>query len=377
MNMLTLQNETFPKKPAIKRIETGERYLTQEQFLTVINENSNGFSLPPQNVVRGICSYLIQKNLISIGDITAEVRQVISFLETLNQMTKGNDFYKANALKYIYEGNNLEEVLQQILDNTNFWIDRFGVDFFTRYSPRSKERKSLMIADIDDDFYLSMKPGNGVGTFALDFAIGLKGRDFAQNVPSKEIWRTGIDTQKTGSQTSMRIIRTGGALKKANGNYEQKSEMYATFKKRYGVSPQRALAFLSMYIGKDLGVDEVKAITLEGARQKRLSLVGSSRINFDYTQLFKSVGFDETQNPNWLSIGNPDNGFYPALETSPTESNGLRAYETTGMDNILNAFRELRDVFNSEQKNPLTVCANQTRNEIEQAMNTFRTIHNK
>lgn len=234
-----------------------------------------------------------------------------------------------------------------------------------------------MMSDIDDDFYLSMKPWSWVWTFSLDFAIWIKWWNTINNLPTKEIWRTGIDTQKIKEIISMRIIRTWWAIKKSNWNFEEKSDMYKLFKKKYGLSPQRALAFLVMYIWKDLKVDEIKAISLIWARQKKLNLIWSKQINFDYTELFKNVWFKETSNPNWLSLGNPKETFYDTLETSPEDLKWLRAYETSWLDKIINAFKNLRDIVDPNKKCPLEICADETKEEIEKAMNTFRKIHNK
>lgn len=330
-----------------------------------------------KNIRIGIASFLARKGLLSNQSIEQESESVVTFLQELQQLMNGQDFYKSNSFNYIYEGDEIGDALAQIMANARYWIEIMGSGFFERYSPHSRNRKTLMVSQIDTDFFLSAKAGSGMGAFSIDFAIGIEPKDYAPNVPSGEIWRSGIDTERTADHTSMRIIRTGSAIKMSKEKYEQKSRMYLEFKKRYGLSPQRALAFLAMYVGKDLdGIDEIKALSSIGVHNPDLHLIRGSKVCFDYSRLFQSVGFRPSENLHWLTIGNPQEGFYQALETTAQNKNGLRAYETTGLDKVLDAFRSLQSVTDSK-KHSLTVCRNESRAELEKVIQTFMKINNR
>lgn len=363
----------FFKESEPKKTKTEPR----ESLLFSAIKKSPHTDLPPDNVVKGICSFLVQKELVPVR-IESIVPNVLDFLTKFNLLTGGIDFYKSNAFKYLYEGTSISELSSQILDNSKFWIDIFGRDFFSRHRTDYSERGELMESQIDNDFYLSCKAGSGVGTFSVDFAIGMikPGKNILfKTRTSGELWRTTIDTENANAGKSLRIIRTGSAIKSSHLDYEKKIQMYDLFKERYRISPQRALAFLTMYIGKDLNVKEVKAISLEGASQKRLHLIRGSRVNFDYDFLFKSVGFSLSPNKNWLTMGNPSNNFYSTIQTSPSDQNGLRAHETSGLNKVLEAFQMMKDTMGRSY--PITVCATDSSDELEKAFATFRTIHNR
>lgn len=337
----------------------------------------SAIELPPDNVVRGICTFFVQKGLVPLS-VESILPNVLDFLKKLNSLTGGIDFYKSNAFKYLYEGSSINELSSQILDNAKFWIDIFGKDFFSRHRTDYSERGVLMGSEVDSDFYLSCKAGSGVGTFSIDLAIGMikPGKKVLYNTrTSGELWRTGFDTERVNEGRVLRIIRTGSAINSSHVDHEEKVKMYDLFKKRYNISAQRALAFLTMYIGKDLNVQEVKAISLEGARQKKLHLIHGSRVNFDYDLLFQSVGFSQSANKNWLTMGNPYENFYSTIQTSPQDQNGLRAYETSGLNKVIEAFQMMKN--NLGNSCPLSVCANNSRDELEKAFATFRSIHNR
>lgn len=239
----------------ISYFEWIKKYPTAEQFFQIVLNHSTEINFPNIEVVKSACEFAIRKGLIHPDNIRQGTEQMQYFLEQLSHLTKGINFYKSNALRYIYEGEKLKECLCQILANGKFWIEKFGIEFFARNHDYSKARAEFMKSSIDDEFYLSCKGGSGIGTFSLDFAIGIEKGQKA--MPTKEIWRMGIDTQETKDRTSLRIIRTGGALKKTHVDYEKKYNKSNVFKKLYGISPPRALAFIAMYIGKDLPVNEI------------------------------------------------------------------------------------------------------------------------
>lgn len=356
-----------------RRIHIGPRNLKPGELAHIIYQNAPAEALPPNEVVQGLCEYVVRRQFVPTIDVTDIVFLMLQFLGEIKILTGNTNYYKSNAFKYIHDSDNARECFTQILENAKFWIQRFGIDFFSRNEYDRRERGQIMRSKIDDDFYLSCKGGSGMGTFSLDFAIGLS--QHYHNLPSGEVWRMGVDTQATSKGTAMRIIRTGSAIKGSQANIEEKTAKYALFKKRYGLTPPRALAFLAMYIGKDLNVDEICAISSEGINNRQLSLGSVGRIQFDYTSHFKSVGFFEATDSNWLTMGNPATNFYSSLQTTATDPNGLRAHETDGMDTILKAFRGLKGI--DKKGMTLTVCADQTREEILSAISSFRIIHNK
>lgn len=335
--------------------------------------NQLGSGPVPPNVLNGLCTYFAKKDLLKPASFAEDVDCLLHTVERLNNVMGGQDFYKSNAFRYLYEGRDCYELADQIVANAQFWTQLFGAEFFARYSTYSKERGTILRADLDEDFYLSCKGGSGMGTFSVDFAIGTKGRSFAMNVPAAEIWRSGLDTQQTAGSTALRIIRSGSGTKKC----PKKGGSYETFVQRYGTTPQRMLAFLAMYVGKDLAVDEIKALSSEGVRSKRHTLLGHNQVNFNYTGLFESVGFQPSESDLWLTMGNPADNFYPTLCTTPQNQKGLRGNEVSPLNKVIQAFRQLRDITQTGLECPLTVASNDTRAEVVEAIETFKTIQGK
>ncbi len=201
----------------------------------------SAIELPPDNVVRGICTFFVQKGLVPLS-VESILPNVLDFLKKLNSLTGGIDFYKSNAFKYLYEGSSINELSSQILDNAKFWIDIFGKDFFSRHRTDYSERGVLMGSEVDSDFYLSCKAGSGVGTFSIDLAIGMikPGKKVLYNTrTSGELWRTGFDTERVNEGRVLRIIRTGSAINSSHVDHEEKVKMYDLFKKRYNMPVSR------------------------------------------------------------------------------------------------------------------------------------------
>lgn len=319
----------------------------------------NGIS---PNLIFGVYHYAKRWNLQ-----TAPIGEpALRLLDDLHQVTDLPDFFKSRSFNYISEEEDPAVAFSRATHNARYLIGLVGQDFF---ASKDKERATIFKAPIaDTNFFLSCKGGSGAGTFSLDFAIGIDwGQPFI--LPSGELWRTGIDTeteQPAGAFTT-RIIRTGSGVKKDI----DKIKAYPEFRKKFKISPQRALAFLSMYVAHSLGADELRALSTQGAL--RLSSLSRSKDPYDYTNLFSEIGLQEGENPNWLSVPDLQTNFYPTIETSPDNQNGLRAHETRGMHHILEAFQGLRDSDGNDL--PIKLRIDESREEIEKVLITFEKIH--
>jgi hypothetical protein len=151
----------------------------------------------PKNICTGIARYFIEKNLYrSPEDLITAIQFIIEICGITNEQT----FFKSN---------NPQSAFSQGSENAQFMISLMGMDFFLPSSQDPLVRKNLMLAELPGtDLYLSCKGGSGAGTFSLDFAIGVL-KDNKTKVGG-ELWRTGIDTEKTLDGRNVRIIRTGG-----------------------------------------------------------------------------------------------------------------------------------------------------------------------
>ena len=314
------------------------------------------------NLIFGVYNYARRWNLHTPPLDEPALR----LLDNLHEVTDLPDFFKSRSFNYISEEEDPAIAFSQALNNARYFVDLVGQDFF---ATKDEERATIFKAPIaDTNFFLSCKGGSGAGTFSLDFAIGIDwGQPFIK--PSGELWRTGIDTETVGSDETLttRIIRTGSAVK----NDVDKKKGYPEFRNKFKISPQRALAFLSMYVSRNLGAGRIDALTTEGAIA--LSTLGRSKTPYNYTNLFEGVGFDHSDNPSWLSVSDLQENFYPTLETTPENQNGLRSHEANGMDKVLEAFKDLHGP--DGQPFPIKLRVDEGIEETEKALAAFGNIY--
>jgi hypothetical protein len=75
----------------LKNIPVRKNYLTQDELFSIIKRNSEQYSLPPDNIIKGICFFLVKKNF-NLAKL--DIQKILNFLQKLNIITKGIDFYK-------------------------------------------------------------------------------------------------------------------------------------------------------------------------------------------------------------------------------------------------------------------------------------------
>ncbi len=323
-----------------------------------------------EDVVVGLGEYLITKNCL--GSLRKQLPAVLQFLNEMKQTMGEQPYYKEHSFRYMAETSQPSERLELAADNARFWVNTMGREFFTRNRQCATQLSGGFYAPIGDEFYLSCKGGSGSGTFCLDFAIGLK--EGLRKSSPHELWRTGLDTQRTETGRAGRIIRTGTGVKPNGENYEHKASMFKRFHEVVGIKPPRALALLAMYVAYDLKLDELWALSNEGART--LGTLKNSKGDCHYSELFAQTGFVESANPNWLKVEDLQDGFYDALQTHPGKQSGLRSYESAGLGRVLDACKQLRN-YEVTAECPIQVCARETQEELRRAINAFAVIHGK
>ncbi len=326
-----------------------------------------------ERFVRGVKNFLAQKQFLyqlDTYETTVTLQAVIELFTRFARAIGPMDPFKSNAFKYMTDSPETSQVLRQIGLNAEYWVGLFGADFFARSPDQSDERKTFMKEPIPGtDCYISCKGGSGVGTFSIDLAIGL---DKGQDKVAGELWRTGFDSEQNEHGKTIRIIRTGGPVSRHKEGYAEKTACFEGFMKKMKCTPQRALGILCLYIAYDLGATEMKCISLPGARNKKMSLIAGSGIQFDYTAFARSLGFTPTENQHWLSIPNFQERFYDLLLPSRDGVSGVKHHECRGLDSITQSFAQL-----GKQGCPLTICASEARTEVEKALRTFRIIQGR
>ncbi len=320
----------------------------------------------PRRVIDGFMKYLKLKGLISDPPSADQSDRVAAFLGDLGVVTQFKDFFKSNAFKYMTTSTDLDHVLDQILTNAQFWISRFGMDFFARHPKYSKQRGMFYKETIPGTgCYLSCKGGSGSGTFSVDLAIGVeKGQRFHI---SGEVWRLGLDTEQVEDGTAVRIVRCGSGMSPKKAGYDEKVQACGRFKKALKLHPSRALGLLAMYVAYDLGADSMKCLSLAGARDKRFTLIPASGVNYDYDAFAKGLGFRAKQGDmHWLHLPDLQDRFYDILVNRVA----LEPHEASGLDPVVDTFARLRD-----HGSPLTICGDESEEEIARVMEAFRLIH--
>lgn len=344
-----------PLKPGFLR--SGLRHPPQRAYLRKFLQiviSKIGLSL---DLEVGIYTFLVGKNITSELDLV----KTIGFLIELQKIVGEKRLYAGKDVKYLSSTQNLETLFEQFLFSARFFVDKFGIDFFTTRSKKFENRDQVMTANIPGtDMYLSCKGGTGSGVFSIDFAIGAQSeRDIGYG---GEFWRTGLDVEKIPKGLCVRIVRTGSALKP---NLDSKIKAFKEGKANIKITPARALAFLCAHIAYDLGAAELKALTTDGAI--KLSSLGRSSAGFDYTSHFKQVGFEDSNDPNWLAITDFQNRYYHATTGDEEKATGLRNFEIGGLNRVFKAFKHLKDP-RSGKTIPLTIFGSETKDEIERAL---------
>jgi hypothetical protein len=340
----------------------GARFSLGIKPYDALNEYAAARGISP-NVAFGVYNYARHWNL----DRKDKLGHTIEFMDALHTTMDETEFFKSRSFNYISE-DDMPGAFEQALGNARFMIGLTGTDLFRREG--TDGRAEVYKAPINgSDFVLSCKGGAGAGTFSLDFAIGLdKGRGITNT--SGELWRTGIDseTDRSSDGRTVRIIRTGSAVKYDPG----KTERFAEFKKDFKITPPRALTFLTLYLAHSLGAERVKALTTLGG--VRLSSLARSKNPYDYSKLFESTGFREMgENENWLTISNFQEDFYNAIATTAEDQNGLRTYEATGMHEVLEAFKNMTGP--DGKPFPVELRFDEGKTETEKVLVAFKKIH--
>ncbi len=228
--------------------------------------------------------------------------------------------YKAHPFRYasvpripdVYEAYSAQDTVASALRNMRFMRERFGDDVFaaTNYVRRRERLKSWDVP-IDEDYRLRIRGGSGAGTFSVDIGLGVVEERDGRPPKYKELWRAGVDTVQEGETTSARFIRTGSGTKSGD---IAKQQTFTEFRRRHRIMPQRLLGLVGLYFMRELEPDHALALTTQGAL--RLSTMGRSRSRCDYTGIFTNIGFEPSDDPNWLIIPEFTDGFYEALERS-------------------------------------------------------------
>lgn len=328
----------------------------------ILNEYGEAKGIP-HNLTFGIYKFVRKWNVQS----KAELSKLLKFTDGIHQAAGKTDFYKSNSFNYISEKETLPEVLDDALDNARTLVGLVGPEFFAR---EGKNRATLFKAQIaDTDFVLTCKGGAGAGTFSLDFAIGID-RDRDPLDTAGELWRLGIDTEKTENSDgrSVRIIRTGSGVRQQD---PLKVEKYKEFRKKFKIAPSRALTFLSLYFAHTLNAVDIRALSTEGA--KKLSSLSNSKEPFDYSRLFIDAGFEEKSGPNWHTVPSLAENFYSTLATTTNQGHGLRGYEARGMHNIWLAFQNLQN--QDGVSFPIKLEDGENGERSEKIIALFRKIH--
>lgn len=320
----------------------------------------------PENFAIGLHKYLIENNIIQNR---ADFDEFLLFLRELKILMGGQPLFKRNSFNYITEDTG-KAAIHQMRTNAEFMIGTFGADFFAQDS-RGIDRKTFMKSRIPEtDCCLTCQGSIGAGTFSVNLAIGA---DLGKPL-NDTLCRIAFDIETTSSGIAVRVIAIGSTLTKNAERVPRNLEIGRRFFKKFKLSPQKALALLSLYIAYDLNAQTIKALSTTGARA--LSSLAKSKHPFDYSRVFASVGFQESSNANWLTVENlQEGGFYDAITTTPDKPEGLVAHQTDGLHAMLIAFQNLQ--FPNGERCPLTVCKGETRAELERAFRAFRIIHRK
>lgn len=346
----------------------------------VVFEEAFGQYLPVGHSLRvmgqAITSYFLMHGALAEDRLqNSDLSTIAEAIDGIAEVVGDTPIYKDGQFKYFYRPNgDINELSQQVMGNAQYMAETFGIGLFEKHPEWSRTRYTHLKALLPGGFYMSLKGGSGSGTFAVDLALGL---DRGQKTRiGGEFWKTGLDTAvdpATGKRAA-RIIRTGSGTAKHDSDWEEKTQAFEKFKRIFGMSPARATIFLTMFMAHDLpDVGSLQAITLEGVQNRTLTHAkNSSKIRFNYTERLKECGFKESKDPDWLEISNDPESFYRAIQTDPAR-NGLRRGETSGLDRLVDAFRNLRCVRGSALSAPL-ICVDSGPEELGAALPVFQNL---
>jgi hypothetical protein len=273
----------------------------------------------------------------------SDLARVLEFGEWLNACVP-DTYIDGKDLVYLADqGKSAPYVIDNIKANLEYWGQILGKSIFGITEARGSIEPDIWKVELPlEGYYLAIKGGSGSGTFSLDISIGYNEKSNASNALAGQIWRIGIDVEKSDAgELSMRIIRTGTGQKSQGeeGRREKIEEIRGRFLEHYKVSPQRLLLFLALEIAYDLKFNTIKALSTQGAMD--LSLLSRSKNPPDYTASMTDVGF-KYQEGNWHQISDLQKNFYDILAGNGYEE-ALRPHEVRGFDTILKAFRALRN----------------------------------
>ena len=282
-------------------------------------------------LARGISNYVWKYRLVNDQE---DVQRTAALINAISQAVKGGKIARGAAFLYLPHASTFDDnVLTSAGCNARFLAGHFGPELF---SERDRDHIEFFKAPIGEGrTYLSCVGGSGAGTFSLDFAIGVEQGGY----PSAQLWRTGIDFARLGGRVVMRMVRTGSGCKRSDANYEMKYEEFRAFRRKFGVSPQRALGFLLLQLAYDLGVDHVTALTTTGAT--KLSSMSKTAGGAKYTELFRGMGLSGNEDECWMSTAPFPEGFFSTQYSSRRDLDGMEAHEAGGIAAVCDAFRSL------------------------------------
>lgn len=313
---------------SVLNVRQKDRFISRDRLYPVLEGYIAKLGIHP-DVNFGINSFLKNKFPNPFFDLAP----ILEFAAALTVLTGGRNFFKSRSFNYISDNQDVGQVLHQALGNAQFMVGVFGTDFFSRNERSPLKRKTFFKAQIpDSNFYLSVKGGSGAGTFSVDFAIGVHKEHNWENTLG-EIWRTGIDTETLADgKRGVRIIRTGGGVRHESA----KEAKFEEFKDHFKMPPARALSLMVVNYAQTVDPGRISALSTLGART--LSTLPNTPHSYDYSRLFRHLGFIEEENGLWLEK--------PADQLIYWLQPGRR--EKAGYERIQTAVGNLRD-FAGEQ----------------------------
>ncbi len=298
-----------------------------------------------------------------------DIEYILNFGLWLKENVPRN-FYGRRDMVYLVDANTpLSSIIENMELNYHYWTSIFGDKLFTT-GDEATWRGQILKSDLTlKDYYFSLKGQSGSGTFSVDIAIGHDPRHVNQSTRG-EIWRVGMDIEKSPSgERVLRIIRTGSGHK-SHGDEARVAELKNvrdTFLDTYKTSPQRLLLFLTLQIAHDLGFNTVKGLSTQGAME--ISTLVNSKKPIDYTASLLDVGLTYREG-NWHDIQDFQNRFYEIFAANWHDTPTAR-YDVRGHTALVRAFNTLHD----EHGNTLKFKLADKPDDLERAWTAFAKIH--
>lgn len=300
--------------------------LIKEDWLTAYLLERPAWKLLHQSTVKWIAFYIVKKCFLKPKRISEQLEYLEVFMRRLAQLIWTSRIYWGNTMRYMSDKTDMMEILNEYLQNAQYWIWIFGIDFFKEWA--KKERLYVLRAPIDWDFDIVCKWWSGIWTFCIDVSISFWEQRYPW-VVRNELWKMSIDSDSQW----IRIVRSGWSMNSKHINAWERMDRFDEFKNKYKILPQRLLWALAMYIAESENKYPLRAISLDWARKKNMSLVASSHVNFDYTKLFSWLGFI-LENENWLSL----NDFLDGIKS-------LWPHEAIILDKAFHAFNNMKPTY--------------------------------